>query len=40
MQRRRNCTPKNGQSMEKVLPTKMNRAYLEDFPDLEDVKEQ
>lgn len=39
MERRRNCIPKNGQSVKKVLSTKMNRAYLEDFPELEATKE-
>lgn len=37
---RRDCTPRNGQSVEKVLPTKMNSAQLEDFPELEDIREQ
>lgn len=38
MERRRNCIPRDGQC-EKCPANKMNRAYLEDFPELEGVKE-
>lgn len=38
IERRMNCIPRNSQSVKKVLPTKMNKAHLEDCPELWDIK--